>query len=178
MHEIMLRQGVTGSQFRTSFTQRFPARQVLTNRVPTAVAAQLADCQSADTPKQLVDLLQKAGLKILEVDETSEAFLFKVALFDAVTSEQDGSYYCPQIKFPRFAGADVPFGTALLNCLIPQVERLESAEELFNAHMDIVGKLSLALGAYPTAYYTGVKSEEADAPHNLYGRGFRFFYSP
>jgi hypothetical protein len=107
--------------------------------------------------------------------------LFKLGLpveIQDLMPEAYRSYCSPQVKFPRFAGADLPFGTILLNCLMPPVEQLESAERIFHVYMDMVAKLSEALGTCPSACYTGIKAEGTESPHDLYNRGFRFFFSP
>ncbi|MBU0501935.1 MAG: hypothetical protein KJ811_01655 [Candidatus Margulisbacteria bacterium] len=148
-----------------------------TNSVPENKGNELAQLSSKD---EIRELMAKAGLNVLEIDELEGANVLKIGLpeeIQALIGEKE-DYYCPQIKLPNFAGEDLPFGTVLMNCLVPPVEDQAVAERILSAQLDILDKLSDALGANPSCYYTGIKNKSATPTHELNNRGFRFFFSP
>ncbi|MBU0630493.1 MAG: hypothetical protein KKC80_06195 [Candidatus Margulisbacteria bacterium] len=155
-----------------------PLRQLpaSSHRVPARITAKLSETKSCEG---IQSLLQGVGLTVLEVEATPSAFLARIALPSAILEliPNKESYFSPQIKFPRFASADLPFGTVLLNCLMPPLEELDSAEKVFSAYVDVLAKLSQALEATPVACYTGIKGDQDQGKNDLFERSFRFFFS-
>lgn len=148
---------------------------------PNTVPAETAHALSQlDSQEKVLALMEKAGLNILEIDELSDAYLLKIGLPAEIQQliGEDESYYCPQIKLPRFASEDMPFGSVLMNCLVPPTENQASAKKVLSAQAEILEKLANLLGANPSCVATGIKSDAETSSHEYYNRGFRFFFSP
>jgi len=147
------------------------------NRVPANTAETLSQL---DSEEKVLEFMNKAGLNILEIDQLSEGFLLKIGLpaeIQELIGEKE-DYYCPQIKIPTFASTDMPFGTVLINCLVPPKENSGEARKIFSAQLEIVDRLADALGANPSCLYTGIKGNIKTQPHELHNRGFRLFFTP
>jgi hypothetical protein len=141
-----------------------------TRRVPSHVAQQMSGLKSME---QAQDFVRKAGLKVLTDIRRSSDSVNSVTI--ASFQEQD-TFYRPQIVLPQVDCAELPFGSAMMNFLVPEISDRAGAERIFEAHQKMVLAFSEKVKALPFACITGRKMNET--PHDLYSRGFRFFFGP
>ncbi len=139
--------------------------------VPAHVAKQMANLKS---PEQAQAFVASAGLQILT--ETRRAAPSANSVSVAAPESVD-EYYAPQIVLPKIDCPDVPSGTALMNVLLPETSDPAGSEKIFQEYQAMVLAFSHKLEALPFACITGHKMT-APPPHDLYLRGFRFFFSP
>lgn len=84
-------------------------------------------------------------------------------------------YVSPQIILPKVACREVPFGSVLMNVLLPETSDESIAEIVFREYQPIILKLCRRLKARPFACITGYKKTKPR--HELDFRGFRLFFS-
>lgn len=136
--------------------------------VPEATAQRLSQVDSIELVKRfMVDVGIEGEAKVNDISRTAYA---------VNVSDADNSYYGIQVIIPRVGCELVPFGSLLINFLIPDVE-VNEAERILGVFNDKLAVISQRLGAYPFACITGNKTNEPPE-HDLCLRGFRFFFSP
>lgn len=84
--------------------------------------------------------------------------------------------HAPEIVFPLHEFPDIPFGSVLMNCLLPHLNNLAEAEPVFLKYQAMVLAFSQRLEAFPTVCIIGHKTGEP--AHELDLMGMRFFFSP
>jgi len=123
--------------------------------------------------KRAASFVRSSGLTVVANRESDYASAIYVS---PPENHMESSYHTPQIILPRLDCEETPFGTVLMNFLLPDAENPSDAENIFLGCQDIVLKFCDRIKASPFACITGFKT---DAPkHDLYLRGFRFFFSP
>lgn len=132
------------------------------------------------TFEQAAEFIKSAGLEIVAGERRvhASANAVPVAPPKLVSSLEGAEYFGPEIVLPAIALREVPFGTVLMNCLLPQIEDQLTAEKIFRAYQEMILSFSQRLDAIPFACITGYKTKMKARPHALYHRGFRFFWSP
>jgi hypothetical protein len=143
----------------------------LPSLVPQHVAQQLA---AIKTMPQAQDFVRSAGLNVVSETERLSRSATSVTLTQPF--EPIDTYHGPQIVLPKIDCPDVPAGTALMNCLLPEIENTFVAERIFRVYQHMVLAFCDKLESRPMACLTGHKI--SDPKHDLYLRGFRFFFSP
>lgn len=146
-----------------------------------AVPAQtVRELSAAVTHEEVRRFVESSGLQILsgEMRQHPSANAIAIASPKVVSIPGDAKYFDPEIVFPKVDSLEVPFGTVLINCLLPHVEDVDAAETIFRAYQEMILAFSRRMDALPSACITGYKSRMEGRPHDLYHRGFRFFYSP
>jgi len=126
--------------------------------------------------------VKAAGISVDKVVSSKSAYAIWAAPPECLRplGEKTLEFHSPQIVLPRVDCTKIPFGTALLNFLVPKIEDKSEAEVAFGEFQKAVLKFSDRIGAGPFACITGYKGkEEPEARnHDLYYRGFRFFFGP
>ncbi|MBU0574343.1 MAG: hypothetical protein KKH83_07715 [Candidatus Margulisbacteria bacterium] len=147
---------------------------IKTHRTPQHIASALS---GLTTHKQARDLLEKHGLNCQPCERLSEtAFAVYLTPPESPTEHNDISFYSgAQIVLPKTFCDIVPRGTVLMNCLLPKIHDRDQAARTFLQHQKAVLALCQGLEAFPFACITGHKNE--DPQHDLFYRGFRFFWS-
>jgi hypothetical protein len=150
---------------------------IKSHQVPSAIVKELSKLKTMEAAR---DFVESAGLSVQK--ETGR----KARLSDAVSvappqdvkeiNQKTVKYVAPQIVLPKTECNEVPFGTVLMNCLLPETKDISDAEHIFREYQDIVIKFCKRLKTLPFICITGFKKEEPR--HDLDFRGFRFFFSP
>jgi hypothetical protein len=117
--------------------------------------------------------VREAGLRVADGDKRCTRSANQIPLLPPAGIDE---YYGPQVVIPRIDCEEVPLGSALINCLVPGLEDPARAEKVFSAYQGVVNAFSKRMEALPFACITGHITE--NPPHDLYLRGFRFFFSP
>jgi hypothetical protein len=128
--------------------------------------------------KKAASFVKSSGLAVATSRESDHASAIYVLPPENVNFEsaKESAYHSPQIILPKIGCPVTPFGTMIMNCLLPENENILGAESDFAQYQEIVLKLCGRVNAFPFACLTGFK---LDSPRNdLSLRGFRFFFSP
>lgn len=146
-------------------------------RVPSTIVAELSKLKTLSHAQAFV---RSAGIETIGQGSGSSATAHGVRVMppDALDllDKANVHFHSPQVVLPTIGCGTVPFGTVLINCLLPKIEEEARALALFGRFQYLVNRLSERLAANPFACITGFKTRE-DGKHELYYRGFRFFYS-
>lgn len=139
-------------------------------RVPPHVAREMSSLDTIDRAQAFV---AGAGLmvqaRIRRVSDSANA----VSL---APPEGFNEYYGPQVVLPRIDLELIPSGTALMNCLLPEITDPASAEQVFKQYQEMVLTFAGRVEALPFACITGCATK--DPLHDLHLRSFRFFFGP
>jgi len=138
--------------------------------VPAHVVRQISGLIGVEYAQAFV---KGAGLEVVDKVKRFTRSANSVTLLPPAGIDE---YYGSQIVIPKIDCEEVPLGSALLNCLVPALSDFAWAEKVFSVYQGIVKAFSIKLEALPCACITGYKAE--DPLHDLYLRGFRFFFSP
>ena len=142
-------------------------------RVPTRVVAELSTLQDMEQAQAFV---RSAGVEVLEAHTRRSATTNPVVIAPPV-SPDELEYFTPQVVLPTVECPEIiPFGTVLINCLLPKIDGPSNAETVFKEYQAIVLALCDRLAALPFACITGHKTLEPSNPLSL--RSFRLFFSP
>lgn len=148
------------------------------HKVSAEMARELSGIKSLEQAQRFV---KAAGISVDKVVSSKSAFAIWVTPPECLRpfGERNLEFHSPQIMLPRIDCNEIPFGTVLINCLVPRIEAKPQAEAVSTEFQKLVLQFSNRIGASPFACITGYKGREEpkiDA-HDLYYRGFRFFYS-
>lgn len=150
-------------------------RVQLSTKVPEKVARELAQLRTMDQAQAFV---RTAGLDVLSEIRRESNTVNSVSVAPPEGLVED-EYYALQIVLPKVNYELFPFGSLLMNCLLPPISDKEKAIEVFQAYQAIIQRFCKKLEALPFACISGIKYEgQENLPHDLYLRGFRFFFSP
>ncbi|MFA4906205.1 MAG: hypothetical protein WC645_06845 [Candidatus Margulisiibacteriota bacterium] len=138
--------------------------------VPEHIARQMAELRSSADAQ---DFVSAAGLKVRVERRGQTETAFSVYL-DPMESNYPS--FRSQVALTRVDAPEVPVGSALINCLLPEIEDLKDAEGVFRRFQESVLAFSKRLEASPFAVIAGHKTQ--DPPHDLFSCGFRLFFSP
>jgi hypothetical protein len=138
--------------------------------VPQHVAERLSRLGNIDQARRFFKTA-KLDVSFSEGRTTESAFGVKL-----VPPEGALPYHGSQIVLPRISTPEVPFGSALMNCLIPKGLSVKEGRETFRQFQKALLILADELESGPFACITGYK--EKHPGHILDNRGFRFFFSP
>ncbi len=148
-------------------------------RVPQEICQELSNIT---TTKLAEAFVQSAGIRIITQSRGHSQTIVAAKAAPPEYLEKKAlpklkfEYHGPKIVFTRKEHKGVAFGTALLNILLPEIKDRSEAEENFKGYKNFVLALSRRLEALPFLCITGHKI--SDPPHDLFLRGFRFFFSP
>lgn len=148
-------------------------------QVPEDVVQQLSEVK---TMEQAQAFVQSAGLSVMTgtrrfTESVNSVTVSPPQSLHSIGCEQiDVNYHGPQVVLPKIECEEVPPGTVLMNCLLPNIEDNAKAEEIFNEYQAFVLAFSIRVKALPFACITGYKLPPPH-PHNLYNRSFRFLFS-
>ena len=126
--------------------------------------------------EQASAFLKSTGLNVSErqMQQTRTANAVTVTLAESLPALN--RYHDPQIVLPKIDCELIPFGSALINCVLPGTSTASEGERIFQHFQSVVLAFSNKLESLPFACITGHITENPQ--HNLDFRGFRFFFGP
>lgn len=140
------------------------------HRVPAETVKQLAKSITLEEAKNFVT---STGLKTTKIRASESCHSISIA-----PPEGFEEYYGPQIVLPKIDCPEVPIGSVLMNVLLPPISDPVEAERVFQNFQTMVRTISKKLDALPFACITGHKCKKEEYRHDLFLRGFRFFFGP
>ncbi|MEA3493828.1 MAG: hypothetical protein U9R38_05525 [Candidatus Margulisiibacteriota bacterium] len=160
-------------------TLRWLDRTNKNRRIPRKIVRELS---ALKTMEQAQAFVESAGLRVMTEIKRFSRSVNSVSVrppgsLDAlIPTRLELEYHAPQIVLPRIGCDEVPFGTVLVNCLLPRIDKGPTAETIFREYQSLLRAIISRLDARPFACITGHKTDNPS--HALDYRGFRFFFGP